>query len=202
MSGHAPHIPPQSLNVMKYLLACLGILIALPKAEAALVVTEFGLGPDGQEFVVVTNTGGGAVSLGTISISVNNGTTVNSLGSAASMAVGDTAILSRQTIPDFAATYGSLPVLTADYFLTIAGLDFPSSGPSSIILYDSGTPFYNVGYGDSGGGGYGGNLCIVINSGPTPSTAPNTSAFSTVPEPSTALLGVLGLLALPRRRRA
>ena len=188
---------------MKFLLACLAILFSLPKAEAALVITEFGLGPDGQEFVVITNTGGGAVSLGSISISVNNGTTVNSLGSIASMAVGDTAILSRQTIPAFAATYGSIPVLTADYFLTIAGLDFANSGASSIILYDSGTPFYNVGYGDSGGGGgYGGNLCIVINSGPTPSTAPNTSAFWTVPEHSSALLGGLGLLALLRRRRA
>lgn len=184
---------------MKYLLAYLAILFALPKAEAALVITEFGLGPDGQEFVVITNTGGGTVSLGNISISVNNGTTVNSLGSTASMAVGDTAILSRQTIPAFAATYGASPVLTADYFLTIAGLDFADSGASSIILYDGVVPFYNVGY---GGGGYGGNLCIVINSGPTPSTAPNTSAFSTVPEPSSALLGGLGLLALLRRRRA
>lgn len=188
---------------MKVVLACLAFLLAFQKAEAALVITEFGLGPNGQEFVVITNTGGGPVTLGTISISVNNGTTVNSLGSSATMAVGDTAILSRQTIPAFAATYGAIPVLTADYFLTIAGLDFAESGASSIILYNNATPFYSVGYGNSGGGGgYGGNLCIVNNAGPTPTTAPNTSAFSTVPEPSTALLGGIGLLALMRRRRA
>ena len=40
-----------------------------------------------EEFVVVANTGGGPVNLANITISVNNGATVSSLGSASSMAV-------------------------------------------------------------------------------------------------------------------
>jgi hypothetical protein len=187
---------------MKSILAGIAFLTAAPLAQAALVITEFGLAPNGQEFVVVANTGGGPVNLANITISVNNGATISSLGSASSMAVGDTAIIARQTIPNFVITYGSAPVLGADYFLTIAGLDFIEGSASQIILYDQEAAFYGVGYGSSGGGGgYTGNLCIVNNSGPAPSTSANTTAFSTVPEPGSVTLSAIAALGLLARRR-
>jgi MYXO-CTERM domain-containing protein len=185
---------------MKSLIASLAVFVAVPMANAALVITEFGLGPDGQEFVVIANTASGPpVDLSNISISVNNGATINPVGLTNTMQAGDTAILARQTLGSFAATYG-FPPATVDYFATISGLDFVGSGASGIILYDEGNPFYSVGY---GGGGYGGDLCIVINppGGGTPTTAENTTAFSTVPEPGSAMLAALAAIGLAARRR-
>lgn len=188
---------------MRSIIASLTLLSITSLAQAALVISEFGLGPDGQEFLVVANTAGVPVDLSNITVSVDNGATFNSLESTATLAVGDTAIISRQAIGAFIGSYGSDPLTNVDLFLTVAGLDFDASGESGIILSDGGSSFYSVGYGAAeGSGGYTGDLCIVDNSGGTPTTSPNLIPFSSVPEPGSAMLaGIAALGLLVRRRR-
>ncbi len=190
---------------MKSFITAVAVLVAVPFANAALVITEFGLGPDGQEFVVIANTSSGPpISLANISISVNNGVNVNSLGSSNTLGIGERAIVARQNLSNFIGTYGATPVSSVQYFITVGGLDFVEGSQSGVILYDDNDPFYSVGYGaPEGEGGYPSYLCIVINppGGGTPTTAANTTPFSTVPEPGSAMLAALAVIGLAARRK-
>lgn len=186
---------------MKPILLFTALMTAGSIAHAALIVTEFGLGPDGEEFVVVANTSSGpAINLFNVTISVNNGGNFSPIGTNI-LQIGETAILARQSLGSFAATYGFAAATSSTYFVSVPGLDFVESGASSIIISESGVPFYGVAYGAQGSGGYTGDLCIVDNSGGTPTTSQNTTPFSTIPEPGSAMLSAFALLGLMARRR-